>query len=174
MDVGGQLVSRYSDEQKRESVRRARELLARFDAQDAAQPARDLMPELELWRSAEENDRLIRYGLSLAVTDPNGERWRAEAETFARECEQEVANRRAREAEIIRQRQEAEREMTELPEYLRDVLAAVVAELRRQMRDEIQTAVGELRAELTIQRAADNSKILDLPPLPLRRSSGAA
>jgi hypothetical protein len=43
--------------------------------------------------------------------------------------------------------------MTELPEFLRDVLAMVISEERKRVRTELQEAIGQLRAELTIAKA---------------------
>src|SRR5262245_24017338 len=52
-------------------------------------------------------------------------------------------------------------------------LGAQVAELRASIRAEIQTAVGELRAEITVQRAAESYRVVELPNPLIRRTHAA-
>jgi hypothetical protein len=64
--------------------------------------------------------------------------------------------------------------MTELPDFLRDVVAMVISEERKRERAELAEAIGQLRAEFNVQRAAEKTDVIDLPALPLRRKSDAA
>ena len=49
-----------------------------------------------------------------------------------------------------------------------------LAQFRKQLRDEIAEQIGLLRAELTIAKAHDAGRVIDLPALPLRRRGDAA
>jgi hypothetical protein len=54
-----------------------------------------------------------------------------------------------------------------------DTLVGLVSELREEWRDEIATEVGLLRAEINVQRSAESSKVIDLPPMQWKRHSAA-
>jgi hypothetical protein len=165
-------VSRYTDEQKAESFRRARELLAEGDAWTPYEPAADLSKgeHAPLLPSTENrDDHLIRYGLPLA--DPHrAERWRREAE------DRRNGENRMTDAEWA---QWADRRIAAaLAEHARGTEAAVgeaLGEVREQLREEIKNAVGELRAELTVKATHERGgPVIDLPALQFQRRGNAA
>jgi hypothetical protein len=55
-----------------------------------------------------------------------------------------------------------------------EVIGIVLAEERERMREEITEAVGELRAELTIARAHEAGRVIDMPSPLLRKRGGTA
>jgi hypothetical protein len=99
---------------------------------------------------------------------PRSRNGRREGEEWQRKCELERERRQQREAEIIRQQQQAaERETSAFSEIQCDVLGAVIAEERKRQRAEIEEAIGSLRAEINVQRAAEKAHesdpVIDLP-----------
>ena len=171
-------MSRYSNEEKQASIRRARELPEELDARTPYEPAAEgaNMHTFELSSIEDRNDHLIRYGIKLA--DPHGlERWRAEAETQERAFEQEREARAERDRQIMRERQREQRSEIDdaVAELARDVNTAV-GETVAILRNEFAEQLGKLRDELNMQRAHASKfgEVLDLPALPLRRKSDAA
>ena len=188
-------MSRYSDEQKRESLRRAHELLEQLDARSAYQPAGE-EAEPEPWprewdSGPSPNDRLIRHGIRLS--DPNGlERWREEPRERDRRREQFREQERAEQSErwladrLKRERAHTLGLVAELiaveRQHLLEVVGKAIGQSDAKLRDEIQAALDQHGAritELETQQRAHRSKsgeTLDLPALPVlrRRSSDAA
>ena len=56
-------------------------------------------------------------------------------------------------------------------EFIFEVLTGVVCGLKSDLLKEIDAAVGELRAEMTLNRAIDQDKIVDLPNFLTRKVS---
>jgi hypothetical protein len=56
-------------------------------------------------------------------------------------------------------------------QFVLEVLTEVVCQLKGDMLKEIDVAVGELRAEMTLNRAVDKEKIVDLPHFLTRKAS---
>jgi hypothetical protein len=55
--------------------------------------------------------------------------------------------------------------------FILDVVKGALEEVQGQLLDEINEQVGQLRAEINIDKAFSNAKVIDLPnPLPARRT----
>jgi hypothetical protein len=156
-------MGRYTDAERDAIMKEARELLEQLDDERGhMQPAEDAIEAAPA--EMKSGDDLYRYGLRLS--DPHGlERWRAEAKETKRKQEQAHAEMKARETEVIRQRQQAAKRAAEhaLPPVWRDAIAQFVVEF-------VAEKVGELRAEFHVAKANESGKVLDLPnPLAVRR-----
>jgi hypothetical protein len=55
-----------------------------------------------------------------------------------------------------------------------ETIGTALGMVRAQLREEFAEQLGQLRAEISITKANESGKILDLPALPLRRKSDAA
>jgi len=55
-------------------------------------------------------------------------------------------------------------------QFVLEVLTEVMCQLKGDMLKEIDVAVGELRAEMTLNRAVDKEKIVDLPHFLTRKA----
>jgi hypothetical protein len=161
-------MGRYSDEQKQQSLRRARELLEQLDAEDAAGAAE---AEAESSYSPEPNP-MQSFGRLPLLSCAQADRVCAAAAAFQRERERAIAARKAEEARIIREHQQAAERasMREMAEQWTEVLGEVIAEERQRMRDCVTEQIGQLRGELAVQRAAE---VIDLPPMQWKRHSTA-
>lgn len=153
---------------RRRAVEEARDLLRDLNAADelrAAMPR--AMPETTLTQSC---------GDLPLLSSARSQRWRREAEEAEARHAAAEAERKQKEARIIRQRQQAaERAASvELTEAWTDAIGQIIAEERQAMRDHVAEQLGLLRAELTVRREAERGQILDLPALPLRRRGNAA
>jgi hypothetical protein len=171
-------MSRYTPEQKAESIARARELLAECDARDA-EPAAEVT-NMSTFEPPPGPSAMQSFGLLPLLSSEPMDRWRREAEELERTRRQGCQHHKAEERRIMRERQQAAERAArvEMTEEWTEVIGEVIAEEHQSMRDHVAEQIGLLRAELTVQRTAHakGGEILDLPAVSSwrRKSSDAA
>ena len=160
-----------TNEEKAESIRRARELLEQLDAEDAARAARSAMPQTCV---VAESQLTQSFGDMPLLSSEPMRKWRAEAE----EAEARRAQYRERTmSELNAQRTKdwetwLERHLEFEREAILKAAGQAVGMIRAQLRDEFAEQLGQLRAEFNMLRSADKADVVTLPRLPLYRRTG--
>jgi hypothetical protein len=169
-------MGRYSDEQKAESIRRARALLERLDAEDAARAEAEVGGDNSHHFSPEPGLTQSCGVLPLLSTEPL-DRWRAKAEEREAQRKREKKMTDAQQAKQWEQWCDARitRALAEHTRGSEQAIGEALGTIREQLREEIKNAVGELRAELTVAKAHERGgPVIDLPALSFQRRGNAA
>jgi hypothetical protein len=164
------LVSKFTPEERERIRAESRRLLEELAEMRPHQCAAEDAAEAPTWpRRRDFLDPMTRSSEPL-------QRWKREAEAFARKVEQETAARKRREGEHIRRQQQAAERAArlEMTEEWTKTIGTALGMLRARLRDEFAEQLGQLRAELDVQRAHDAGQVVDVPAIPLQRRSNAA
>ena len=177
-------MGQFSDEEKAAILARARATIEQVDAQLAAVDAARNSPA-QTWAEPESSSpaSMQHFGhvsVPLKSSAPMN-RWRAEAAEWERKCEQE-REKMASETNEQRTRDwerwadaRIDAAIDATLDELTKAIGQVVGEERKYFHAYIDEQIGLLRAELTVQRAHESGKVLDLPAVPLiRKPNGHA
>jgi hypothetical protein len=160
-------MSRYSDEEKAESIRRARELLEQLDARPPYEPAG-------------EDALQAAHRLDFPPLEDPVAKWRREALEIEAKCDRE----RVQTAAELNAERTAQWEawadariaaaLAEHDRILVKTLGGVVAEERKRQRDELAKLAARIEALETKQRGVDDGAVVELPSLLIRKVRGDA
>jgi hypothetical protein len=132
----------------------------------------------EARKNADAPRHLQRQFVEPPVPDRNAE-WRREAEEIAarKEAAQLTDSIGTRIVDLFYQRLEElraefEQRLADQRQFIFDVVTGVLGEIKGELLDKITEEVGQLRADMNIDKAFANAKVIDLPNvLPARKAA---